>query len=322
MPASSSGTYGTYNPGGIDPFPIESTLAQIVGTNNPAQAGNLLDTYRLSNTISADNYDYMMNQQHEYAKQQLAQQLYEKELAAATEGVKTRGGLSVAAAMSPNIASHISSLIPSIEGGLTNLQNADIALKGGGALEHLVNAGYPANSAQASQITGGVAGPQGVPLKIQEANIHAASAANTAAGDKTSVQMPADPNFPGAVITEKPRKGETYQAFRDRMIAENRVPGQVQLPNIPSKTTSAAPPNQTNVPNAPPAQRVQSTSPGADPVQKAVSDHVERVVRTQNPTAYNDIMQQAQKNGGRVQMIRDAKGNVVGVQGATKAYTQ
>ena len=47
MATSAAGGYGTYNPTAIDPFPIESVLAKIVGENNPAEAANMLDTYQV-----------------------------------------------------------------------------------------------------------------------------------------------------------------------------------------------------------------------------------------------------------------------------------
>src|SRR4249920_481017 len=125
--ATSSSAYGAYNPSAVDPFPIESTLANIVGTNNPAQAANMLDTYQVKNMVAGDNYGFDMAQQHEFAKQQLAQQLYEKNLAAVQEGAKTPGLLDIYGA-SPQYAQVLGGADPSVVTRVaTNLRDAQRA---------------------------------------------------------------------------------------------------------------------------------------------------------------------------------------------------
>lgn len=85
-------TYGTTAPGAIEPFSIESTLANIVGTNNPAAAGGALDLYQLQNQVSRSNYGYDLAQQHEFAKKQLQQQLLETQMKEFHNIAKLPGG--------------------------------------------------------------------------------------------------------------------------------------------------------------------------------------------------------------------------------------
>ena len=66
-----AGGYGTYNPREDQPYNIESVLAKIVGENNPAEAANMLDTYQVQRQTAQGNYDYAMQGQHEFAKEQL-----------------------------------------------------------------------------------------------------------------------------------------------------------------------------------------------------------------------------------------------------------
>ena len=80
-------SYGSYSPAAIDPFPIETELAKAAITS-PAQAQNLLDLYQTQRATSEGNYNYAMQGQHEFAKEQLRQQLYEANLKALPEMAK------------------------------------------------------------------------------------------------------------------------------------------------------------------------------------------------------------------------------------------
>lgn len=186
---ATSSQYGVTNPGGLDPFPIEQTLAQIVGTNNPAAARDMLNTYQLKNMVSQDNYGYDLNQQHEYAKQQMAATLAENQLKAAMEGVKTPGGLSVASAMDPAIAARLQGITGPIETNLRRAQDATTAEHGASAGYHAVQAGYPLPLGEFQRITGTDA-TQGVPLQLQIARENNAASAGAHAAKDKMVQMP------------------------------------------------------------------------------------------------------------------------------------
>src|SRR5580765_3043885 len=212
--AASTSAYGTYNPGGIDPFPIESTLAQIVGTNNPAQAGNLLDTYRLSNTISADNYNAAMQDQHEYAKQALAQQLYEANLKGLAEAkdpnvLQLMAGNPTYSGVLGNNTANISDVLQRARSAadavnFEKLGQGTSAFRAGGAMPDLsgLNQKYGLNLAAVD------------PTSVEAAKINAAGrvAAAGVAGrtEGTTAQLPPDPRFPNMIVTSHPMKGESY----------------------------------------------------------------------------------------------------------------
>jgi hypothetical protein len=165
MAATTSG-YGAYNPAAVDPYPIESDLAKLAVGNSPENAANLLDLYQLQRTTDAANYGHEMGIQHDFARQQLAQQLKETYLKNAMDAVKTRGGLSVynqlapEAQISPDIAGPI-------ETGLSNAQDAATAEKAGSAAYHGVQAGTPPNMDVLRRVSGGMFDTAGIPLQLQ-----------------------------------------------------------------------------------------------------------------------------------------------------------
>jgi hypothetical protein len=168
-------------------------LAKIVGENNPANAQNMLNTYQVQNQTSQGNYNYNLQQQHEFAKQQLAQQLQENYMKYGQEAVKTPGGLSLLGAQTGGAA--LGGLDPTqLE---TNLRASQAAT----TLEHAGAGAYSAAQAgrditdDANTATGGLLGPYGTPLStrnllIKEANANARHAAG--AGDKTKFNIMVD----------------------------------------------------------------------------------------------------------------------------------
>jgi hypothetical protein len=175
--ATSSTAYGVTAPSGLDPFPIETELAKIVAGNNPANASNLLDLYQVQNQTSQGNYNYNLNQQHEFAKQQLAQQLKETYLKEAMTAVQHRGGTSVynqlvgpGAAINPDLTN-------SIEGGLTGLQNANIFEKVGTGANQGAQAGLGTSLPLASNLTGGLFNREQTPTTLQNTQYRVDNAA-------------------------------------------------------------------------------------------------------------------------------------------------
>jgi hypothetical protein len=89
MPSTST-QYGNYNPNAVDPYPIESVLAAKAAPDS-AQAQTMLDYYQLKNQAGANLYGQELDQQHQFAKQQLAQQLQESYLKAIPDIAKAPG---------------------------------------------------------------------------------------------------------------------------------------------------------------------------------------------------------------------------------------
>jgi len=165
MPASST-QYGSYQPNAVDPYPIESVLAPLAVGNNPANATNMLDEYQMQRLTDAGNYQYAANQQHDFAKQQLAQQLQEQYLKSGQEALKTPGGLTLLRSQAPD------ALGPGfgpaqqgiIETSLANARDAKTANEASSAAWHGVQAGYPADLPRLTALSGGLFQTQGTPL--------------------------------------------------------------------------------------------------------------------------------------------------------------
>jgi hypothetical protein len=82
--ATSSTSAITYNPKILEPFPIESTLAQGVEGDNP-MAVALLNQYQADRGLAQEQYGHEVESQRQYLMQQLMQQASEKQV----EGINT-----------------------------------------------------------------------------------------------------------------------------------------------------------------------------------------------------------------------------------------
>lgn len=170
MPSSS---YGSYSPQAIDPFPIEATLAQLVGANNPAAASQALDLYQIKNDASQSIYNQQAGQQHEFAKEQLANQLYEKQLAAVSGATAHDGALELLQASNPEIFRNASpDVIQRVISNQTNLRNAKQAKDALEATYSGVQSGYTMDANNATRLAG-VPLVRGTPLSTINAGISA-----------------------------------------------------------------------------------------------------------------------------------------------------
>ena len=165
MAATTSG-YGAYNPAAVDPYPIESDLAKLAVGNSPENAANLLDLYQLQRTTDAANYGHEMGIQHDFARQQLAQQLKETYLKNAMDAVKTRGGLSVFNQLAPESAIN-SNIAGPIETGLSDAQAATTAEHAASAAKHGLEAGFSTDLPRLTGMSSGLLTGQVTPLQLQ-----------------------------------------------------------------------------------------------------------------------------------------------------------
>jgi len=164
MPSSSG--YGAYNPAAVDPYPIETDLAKLAVGNSPENAANLLDLYQLQRTTDAANYGHEMSIQHDFAKQQLAQQLQENYMKYGQEALKTPGGVTLLNSQAPGAlgAGFGPDKQAIIETSLADARDAATAEKAGSAAWHGVQAGYPADLSRLTALSGGLFQTQGTPL--------------------------------------------------------------------------------------------------------------------------------------------------------------
>jgi hypothetical protein len=337
MPASST-AYGSTSPGAIDPFPIESVLAKIVGENNPANAQNMLNTYQIQNQTSQGNYNYAQQQQHDFAREQLHQQLQENYMKNAIEAAKVPGALTLLGGLSGGAALGGVNISP-LETNLRQAQAAKTAQEGGAATWSLTNAGFQPNEDMAKAFTAGLAGPKGPPLPLQIAQLRESGRNSRAGSDalKLNAQLAPDPNHPELILSGKIPPNMTIDQYitslRDKKgYSGSRPP--VRLPGsgggvansdsdgggdseAPPATPSVAPtpaPAPKSVTNLPPKaapqaqQRVQQAAPGGGQAQRAANAFAENTVRLRSPEAYADMM--AGATNGNVLLITGPDGTL------------
>lgn len=85
-------TYGTTNPRALEPWAIENTLAPLAYAGDRSQLQSELGSYQIARNTAEGQYGIQQAQQHEFAKQQLAQQLYEARLKEFPTIAKLPGG--------------------------------------------------------------------------------------------------------------------------------------------------------------------------------------------------------------------------------------
>ena len=309
--AASSTQYGTTLPSGSDPYQIESVLAKIVGENNPAEAANMLDVYQTQRIADTGNYNYALGQQHDFAKEQLAQQLKETYLKEAMQAVQHRGGTSVynqlvgpGNAIDPTLTS-------SIETGLTDLQNSTTAKNVGEASYQGLQGGLATDPGLAGSMTGGFFSGSTMPLSLQrEAMVQ--GGANKRAGAEGggygfSVPLPNQPQLGNIAPTLNVSKKGTLAGG----LAEAKRQGVVfDAPQALPNTGASAPPPSDTPParsgtnlQAAPTRAAPPAQSGSD-IRQRVEQHVENNVRISNPPAYANIV--AGKIGGKVNIVGTA----------------
>jgi hypothetical protein len=320
---ATSNQYGTTSPAAIDPFQIESVLAQIVGQNNPAEAANMLDTYQIQRATSEGNYNYALQGQHDFARDQLAQQLKEQYIKSAMDAVQHPGGLSVLRAMAPDALANVDpSIISSTEGGLTNLQRAETFEKGASGAYHAVQAGFPPNAASLANLTGGITGAQGTPLQMQiEAMKEGAANARAGAANAQATEPTRNIKVMGPHGEES--WGFTGRQWRqpgavDARLDEAGIPrinaGAPESASLPPAAQALAPQppgrpsvpaTRTNVPSAPPSARPpqkpmtpapNNTQAGVVAMQDAV---VAKIENFKGHPGYADVKAGMAANDGR-----------------------
>ena len=347
MPAA---TYGQFNPGGIDPWPIESELAKTATGGNQAIAAQMLENYQQERGAASNVYSGELEAQHQFAQQQLKNNLIEEQMKAVPDYLKAPGGsllLGAGGAPGMNLGADPSTLAQVQAAGAaheqaTNLADAgkgiegasagglQIAPQGIGALRGLDVTNLGTNARVQAELIR-------QQTELQKASMRAKSGGAGGGGLRISGQLPTDPDMPG-VVPNFSTRGMTWPQIKQEIQRQRpdlrpvQPPGDGTAGDATSRPPPAAAPakgggntstGRTGLPPAPGRGATVSAAnaaPGADEIQRNVEQHLEQVVRTQNRAAYDDIKAQAAKNGGRVQIATDPKtGQVVGVQGANGA---
>jgi len=173
MASNSASGYGVTAPAALDPFPIETKLAELAAGNNPGNAANLLSQYHQQQVASEGNYNYNLNQQHKFAYDQLHEQMANNYRNQMLEAGRQAGGLPLlnspsfggaGGGIDPN-------LVQQIDTGLRRAQDAKTFSEAGSGLSSTTAAGFQPSQAQADYATGGLAGQRTDPVAIQTAKL-------------------------------------------------------------------------------------------------------------------------------------------------------
>ena len=154
--------YGAANPGDIQPWPIETTLAN-KAADNPAEAQAMLYQYQTGRDTATNLYEQQLAQQQQFARQQLVAQMQSDYMQRATEFAKTPGGAQALASGYWPAGSAVLQSAPDAVAGYaqagnnadaaTNLKNAG---EGAGAAS---NAGIQITNLPGVNTTGAAVGP-------------------------------------------------------------------------------------------------------------------------------------------------------------------
>lgn len=331
---ASSINYGVTAPGGTDPYPVETALATEVGKNSPQEAYNLLNMYGIQNMVGADNYNYALAGQHDFAKQQLAAQMHENNMKALEAGYKTPGLL--AAYNSPQYADIVAGIDPNqMQNASTNLeraQSAETFQKAAGGAYSAVEAGFDPNAQKLAELTGGVTGQQGEALSTKNTIIAAnarlaaaalrANATKAAAGPTQSIQIETNR---GKMNVTYPRSWSDAQIDADlaaKGVKPTYAPGSAsdnrQLP--PEANPGGQPGPQTPAtpgPNKQMTQKPNNTAAGAKQLQDTIAANIENY---KGHPAYADIKAGMAANGGRPLVGTDSEGKLRPKGASGKTY--
>jgi hypothetical protein len=321
--------YGTTSPAAIDPFQIESTLAQIVGQANPQEAANMLDTYQIQRATSEGNYNYALQGQHEFAKQQLAQQLYEANLKGLAEA-KDPTVLSIMANAPGYQQVFGGAGAPAIGDALARAQAAQGAKNfeaAGKGAEGFSNAGYMVNAGDIPGIPAGAGVVQTENARLAAERLRAnailgaasiRAAGGGASGEPTTSVQVTDPNT-GLPMTlhygskVSPQQVQTSLRNRGVPVTDASAPP-TPLPNTSSNTS--LPMAKTDTPANRPSNAPANTTAGAAQLQQQVLANLDKI-RTNAPSKFADLKAGMDANGGRpiVKAGPDGKPAVYGASG-------
>ena len=323
-------SYGSYSPQAIDPFPIETELAKAAITS-PAQAQNLLDLYQTQRATSEGNYNYAMQGQHDFAKQQLAAQMQENYLKALPE--LSKPGIAGLVANAPNFQGVLGGASPESVADMVRAANqanqaTNLEHAGSGALS-ASSAGMPVDPQAFTNLTNLPVNP-GVRPDIQIAEINksarlgaAAIGASGTAGPSLHYTGPPDPTIGnGQIGVTVPGKAHwTPQQMRDYAIANGLAPrGLTSIPTAPAASGGGggkSTPAPAKTPALPPpalpdrGKPLDAAGPG---VKKAMDDVRTKIENNKSPAAM-DIKAGMAQNGGNPIIIIDKNGKP-GVYGA------
>lgn len=302
--------YGQTSPQALDPWPIESVLAPLATGGSRAEAQNMLGHYQIARDTAQNLYEGDLQQQHEFAKQQLTQQLTEARMKQAEALLKTPGGaryLSDVGGSSGLGYGDNPTAMAGLAGASDLAQSAVNLEKFGSGSSSLRTAGMAVDPAQIASATGLSmrAVPTPAELRLQGDTKRAGARAASGPGETATF-----PNRWGGQSSVPFGKGMTPEQ-KDKFVLENfgkrpvdAPPADLTLPpasstNLPPASTKTAP---TNKPAATPAP--DNEQAGAEKLRQALLANMDKIPKD----VAADIKAGAAKNGGIPVVGVDEKG--------------
>lgn len=317
MPAAS---YGQFNPAGIDPWPIESTLAQAAATS-PVRAEQLLENYQQERNAASNVYMGEAAHQHEFAKQQLQNQLYEARMKALPDLISKPGGAAFLqhgglAGMTPaDISADPSAWAGLVEAG--NAANDALNTKNvGQGVQGLSNAG--AAFSNVSQVLPKLNIPMGENVQVQRARIDAASkdratAARGKGGGAGSGGVSESTTYIDPETGREKRASASAKAgpgALDRHLDARGVPRIDRQPDAQQLPAATAPPTAGRVPGLKPANTTNAAA-GVTAAQQHVLANEASVLGKASPTQRQAYLDAKQANGGKPHVAVTPQGPVL-----------
>lgn len=287
-------SYGSYAPQEDQPSGMEVALANKAYSgyaDSPAEAQTALDQYWLERQVNKADYADQLQQQHEFAKQQLAQQMYEANLKGLYEAGKTPGMLQIMAT-SPEYAAVFGGADPGAIASVigqqqesqqaTNLGHTGSFLSGAAAGGHVFPTltNLPGMGGQDSSRYIGTPAEINAAARLAAARI-GASKQDTANLPGVNIPLPTDLFGEGGTVSVKidPRAPPAQQILQWKTAIDQLRTGLAN--QQPAPTTPVTPPpvpkrvgmGATTSAGArlPPAQQDTGSAPVAPPGQPAHS---------------------------------------------------
>ncbi len=305
--------YGTTSPRALEPNPIETTLAQLASAGSSANAQNMLDTYQAQRQQAEGEYSLDLENQHQYAKQQLMATMQDNAAKSAAAFLKEPGGLEFANA-NPQFnyltAGTDPAAMQAIMGQRTRLQNADVLSKVGTGAAALSTAGTPLSADQVSQAAGIPGIQQGVAMPLQVAQ------------EKTRGMLGAA-GISAASRTANANKGSTVTTYGPLGEPVSIAVTQKNVTGAPTPMTRLQPQNPNTAgltmaqPDTGPAALPNTQVPATPASTQAPQINANNFHTMKGTPAYNDIVAGAVAHtDGSMTVKKDrATGRMVGKSG-------
>lgn len=333
-------TFGQPNPNATDPYPIESVLAKEAVSGN-AMAQMLLGNYQQKQQAASNVYGHELDQQHLFARDQLAQQMAEARLKAipeflargqaGAELIAPGAGLGLGDNISPDAAAR------SLQASRTHEYATNLAEQGKG-VESFSRAGQDIPLQQIPGLqnlrTTGAGEHSDITVQklkdatsLKTAGMHARAAGGAGSAITTSFDVPnAYGGFDHASAGRKvtPAQIDEFRRSRGMVPVDAAIPAQ-PLPdqNAPASSNARSAPAPGTRDNQPAARSRTSLPPAVTSPQNQASGVAEaqRAVMAKLDTmrshpAYPDLVQGMKTNGGKpIIKIENGKPVLYGASG-------